>query len=61
MGKTLMDIIKAKILEGNIDNKLWSKLVLAMTYIKNSQLIKALANNLNSYKAHFYKKLDFSY
>lgn len=61
MGVTLIDITRATILEGNLDDKLWLELVLAMTYIKNSQSIRALAYNLSPHKAHFYKKLDLSY
>lgn len=30
-----MDMVKATILERGIDNTLWSKIVLAMTHIKN--------------------------
>lgn len=36
IGRTIMDMTRATILEGNIDNNLWPELVLAMTYIKNS-------------------------
>lgn len=59
MVRTPIDMTRATIIEGNIDDKLWSKLVLAMIYIKNSQLMRALADNLNSHKAHFHKKPDF--
>ena len=59
MGRTLMDMTRATILEGNINDKLWPELVLAMTYIKNSKPIRALANNLSFYEAHFHKKPDF--
>lgn len=61
MESTLMNITRATILEGNIKDELWPKLVLAMTYIKNSHSTKVLANNFSSHKAHIYKKLDFSY
>lgn len=61
MRRTLIDMIRATILEDNIDNKLWPKLMLAMTYIKNSRLTRALADNLTYHKAHFYKKLDLSH
>lgn len=61
MGKTLMDMIRATILEGNIDDELWPELVLAMTYIKNSRPTRALANNLSPHKAHFYEKPDLSH
>lgn len=50
MGRTIMDITRATILEGNIDDELWPELVLAMTYIKNSRLTKAL-QNLSSHEA----------
>lgn len=36
MGKTIMDMTRATILESNINNELWPELVLAMTYIKNN-------------------------
>lgn len=42
MGRTIIDITKATILEENIDDNLWPKLVLTMTYIKNSRPTKAL-------------------
>lgn len=61
MGRTLIGIIKATILVDNIDDKLWIELVLAMTYIKNSWPIKALADTLSFYKTYFYKKPDLSY
>lgn len=53
-------MIRKIILENNIYNELWSKLVLAITYIKNNQPTKIIANNFSLYKAHFYKKPDFS-
>lgn len=34
--RIIIDMTKAKILKDNIDNDLWQKLVLAITYIKNS-------------------------
>lgn len=52
---------RVTILKGNIKDELWPKLVLIMTYIKNSRLIKALANDLNLHKAHFYEKPDLSH
>ena len=39
-----MDMTRATILEGNIDDELWPELVLAMTYVKNSRPTKALQN-----------------
>ncbi len=50
IGKTIMDITRATIFEGNIDDDLWPELVLAMTYVKNSQPTKAL-QNLSPYEA----------
>lgn len=61
MGRALIDIIRAIILESIIKDELWLELVLSITYIKNSHPIKAIANNLSSHKAHFYKKLDLLY
>lgn len=57
MKKTIIDMTKAKILEGIIDNDLWSKLMLAMTYIKNSQPMQAF-ENISPHKAQFHKQLD---
>ena len=45
-----MDMTRATILEGNIDDDLWPELVLAMTYVKNSRPTKAL-QNLSPYEA----------
>ena len=50
MGRTIMDMTRATILEGNIDDDLWPELVLAMTYVKNSRPTKAL-QNLSPYEA----------
>ena len=36
MGKTIMDITRATILERNIDNDQWPELMLVMTYVKNN-------------------------
>lgn len=55
----MIDMTWVTILEGNIDDKLWPELVLVMTYIKNNQLTRFLANNQSSNKAHVYKKPDF--
>lgn len=40
-----MDMTRATILEGNIDDELWPEIVLAMTYIKNDRPTKALPSN----------------
>lgn len=58
--RIIIDITKATILEGNINDDLWSELVLVMTYIKNSHLIKAL-DNLSPHEVHFYKQLSLTY
>lgn len=45
-----MDMTRSTILEGNINHELWTELVLAMTYVKNSRSTKAL-QNLSPYEA----------
>lgn len=60
MKKTIMDMTRANILEGNIDDKLWPKLVLAMTHVKNCWSTKAL-QNLSPHKAHFKERLNLSH
>lgn len=50
IGRTIIDRTRATILEGNIDNDLWPELVLATTYVKNSQSTKAL-QNLSPYES----------
>ena len=42
---------RAIILKGNIDDELWPEIILAMTYIKDNHLTKALPSNATSYKA----------
>ena len=51
-GRTIMDVIRTRILEESIYDKLRPKIVLAMTYIKNVQLTKALQGD-NPYQAQF--------
>ena len=41
-GRTLMDMVRATILEDGIDDTLWPEIVLAMTHIKNLRPIRAL-------------------
>lgn len=55
-----MDMTRATILEGNVDNDLWPELVLAITYVKNSWPTKAL-QNLSSYKALIRDHRDISH
>ncbi len=50
MGKTIMDMTRAIILEGNIDDDLWPELVLAMTYVKNNRPTRALQGNISPHK-----------
>lgn len=40
--RTIMDLVRATILEGGIDDTLWPGIVLAMTYIKNLRPTRAL-------------------
>lgn len=48
---------RTTILEGNIDNNLWTELVFAMTYIKNNRLIRVF-QDLSPYKSYIYKPSD---
>ena len=61
MGKTIIDMTRATILEGNIDDELWPELVLAMTYIKNNCPTRALANNISPHEAQFLEQPDLSH
>lgn len=61
MGKTFMDMTRATILEGNIEDELWPELILAMTYIQNSRPTRALANDLSPHKIYFHKKPGLSH
>lgn len=60
MGRIIIDMTRAIILEDNIDNDLWPELVLAMTYIKNSRPTQAL-KNITPYKTQFYKQPDLTH
>lgn len=40
-----MDMTRTIILEGNLDDKLWPEIVLAMIYVKNMRPTKALNGN----------------
>lgn len=55
MGRTIIDMTKATVLESNIDDDLWPKLVLAITYIKNSQPMPVL-ENISPHEAHFHEQ-----
>lgn len=43
---------RVTIFERNIDDELWLKLILVMTYVKNNQPIKALENYISLHKAY---------
>ncbi len=60
MGRTIMDMTRATILEGNIDDDLWPELVLAMTYIKNSRPTRAL-ENISPHEAHFHEQPNLAH
>ena len=60
MGRTILDMTKATILESNINNNLWPELVLAMTYIKNSRPMQAL-ENISPHKAQFHEKPNLAH
>lgn len=60
MGRTIIDMTRATILENNINDKLWPKLVLIMTYIKNTRPTTAF-QNLSPHKALFQEFLNLSY
>lgn len=55
--RTIMDMTRATILEGNIDDDLWPDLILAMTYIKNNRPTKAL-QNLSPYESYTHELPD---
>lgn len=46
----IIEMIKALILEGRIDDTFWLEIILAMTYIKNLQPIRALEGSITPVK-----------
>lgn len=60
MERTIMDMTRTTILESNINDNLWSELVLAMTHIKNSQPTRAL-QNISPRKAQFHEKPNLAH
>lgn len=56
-----MDMTCATILEGNIDDNLWPKILLAMINIKNNRPTKALSNNITSQEAQNKEISNLSY
>lgn len=61
IGRTIIDMIRAIILEGNIDNELWPELVLAMTYVKNNRPTRALKDCISLHKAYTKKALKLAH
>lgn len=51
VGRTIMDMTRATILEGNIDDELWPEIILAMTQIKNNRPTRALPSNTTPHEA----------
>lgn len=60
MGRTIINITRAIILEDNINNEMWLEFVLPMTYIKNNQSTKVL-QNLSPHKALLQKPPKLSH
>ena len=58
--KTIMDLIKAKVLRANFDHKIWSKILLSMMYIKKNRLTKALQVNNTLQEAQSQKLSNLS-
>lgn len=52
--KTIIDIIRAVILEGNIVDDLWPEFILIMTCVKKNQLTKPV-QNFSSYIIYIHK------
>lgn len=46
-GRTIMDMVRATILEGGIDDTLWLEIVLAITHIKNLRPTRALEGSIS--------------
>lgn len=61
VGRIIMDMTRATILEGNLCDDLWPEIVLAMTYIKNIRPTKALEGNSSPYYAQHQKDPDINH
>ena len=59
--RTIMDMTRATILEGNINDELWPEIILAMTYIKNNRLTGALPSNITLHEAQSQEAADISH
>lgn len=51
MTRTIMDMVRATILEGNIEYMVWPEIVLAMTYVISVRLTRALEGSISPYKS----------
>ncbi len=58
--RTIMDVTRATILEGNIDDDLWPELVLAITYVKNNRPTKAL-QDLSPYESYTHEPPELAH
>lgn len=56
--RTIINIMRATILEWGIDNILWPKIVLTMTYIKNFRLTQALKEFISPIRIQNQAALD---
>lgn len=60
VGRNIMDMTRATILEGNLNDELWPEIILAMTYVKNVRPTRALQGN-NPYQVQHQKNPDISH
>lgn len=49
-GRTIMEMVRATILEGGIDDTLWPEVVLAMTHVRNLRPTRALKDSMSPIK-----------
>lgn len=61
VGRTIMDMTRATILEGNIDDELWPEIILAMTHIKNNRQTRALPSNTTPHEAQSQETANISH
>ena len=61
VGRTIMDMTRATLLEANIDDELLREIILAMTYIKNNRPTIALPSNTTPHEAQSQKAADISH
>lgn len=59
-GRTIMDMTRATILEGNINDDLWPNFILTMTYIKNNQPTRVF-QDLSSFELYTHKPPDLAH